>query len=156
VVTDLLAPTLDLAFTIRVEVGVPVETGMIDGRRHRCVPILGGSVDGARLRGSVLPLGADWQAIAADGLTEVDARYAIVAKDGTPIEVHNRGVRVASPEVSDRLARGEPVEPHEYYFRTHPRFTVAAAPHHWLRRTIFIGAGIRRPDHVLIHIYAVA
>lgn len=148
-------PSLDLAFSIRVEVAAPVETGGIDGRRHRCVPILGGTFEGARLRGTVLPLGADWQAIAPDGLTEVDARYALLTDDGVPIEVRNRGMRVASPEVSERLARGEPVEPDQYYFRTHPRFTVAAGPHDWLRRTLFVGVGIRRPDHVLVSIYAV-
>jgi hypothetical protein len=150
-----MTPALALAFSIRVEVGAPVETGVIDGRLQRCVPILGGTFAGERLQGTVLPLGADWQAIATDGLTEVDARYALLTDDGTPIEVHNRGIRVATPEVSAMLARGEPVEPDAYYFRTHPRFTVAAGPHDWLRRTIFLGTGIRRPDHVLIHIHAV-
>ena len=153
--SDPLAPTLDLAFSIRVEVSAPVETGTIDGRRRRCIPITGGTVEGPRLHGVVMPLGADWQTIGPDGLTELDARYVIAAADGTLIEVRNRGIRVASPEVSDQLARGEPVAPDRYYFRTTPRFTVAEGSHDWLRGTLFVGAGVRRPDHVLIHIYAV-
>jgi len=154
-VTDSSVPTLDFVFSIRVAVSAPVETGLVDGHRRRCIPITGGSVDGPRLHGAVMPLGADWQTIDSDGVTELDARYAIMAHDGTIIEVRNRGVRVAAPEVSDRLARGEPVDPALYYFRTAPRFTVAAGPHDWLRRTLFVGAGLRRPDHVLISIYAV-
>jgi hypothetical protein len=34
-------------------------------------------------------------------------------------------------------------------------FTVADGPHEWLRRTVFVGRGIRRPDHVVIDVYAV-
>ena len=152
---DSPAPTLDFVFSIRVAVSAPIETGCIDGKRRRCIPITGGSIDGPRLQGVVMPLGSDWQTIDSEGVTELDARYAITASDGTIIEVRNRGVRVASPDVSDMLARGEPVDPALYYFRTTPRFTVPAGPHEWLRRTLFVGAGLRRPDHVLIRIYAV-
>lgn len=148
-------PTLHLAFTIRAELLPPIEQGIVDGRRKRFVPISGGRVDGARLHGVVLPGGGDWQTIGPDGLTEVSARYTLKAEDGTVIDVVNPGVRVASPDVTERLAKGEPVDPSAYYFRTTPRFSVAAGPYDWLRRTIFVGRGVRRPDHVEIQIYAV-
>ena len=148
-------PGLEYAFTATVQVGSPVEMGQADGGRKRFIPITGGTVSGPRLSGEVLPGGGDWQVIEAGGLTRVEARYFLKAGDGTVIEVTNPGVRVASPEVSDRLARGEAVDPAAYYFRTTPQFKVAAGPHDWLRRHAFVARGIRRPDRVLIDFYIV-
>jgi hypothetical protein len=42
--------------------------------------------------------------------------------DGATILMTYRGVRHASTEVNDRLARGESVAPSEYYLRTAPFF----------------------------------
>jgi Protein of unknown function (DUF3237) len=131
-------------------------------RRSRCLPPLNwetstasGSVTGPRLSGVVLPGGGDWQAIHEDGLTEIFARYSLKANDGTVIAVSNPGVRVASPDIIKRLAAGEDVDPSLYYFRTTPTFDVAAGPHDWLRRKVFVARGIRRPDHVLIDFFQV-
>jgi len=42
--------------------------------------------------------------------------------DGTLVYVENCGVRLGPPAVMARLARGEPVDPAEVYFRSAPRF----------------------------------
>ncbi|RZF65054.1 DUF3237 domain-containing protein [Sphingomonas populi] len=149
------APALKFVFTIRAELLPPVEQGTVDGLRKRFIAISGGRVDGPRLHGSVLPGGGDWQTIDAAGRTEVYAHYALKAADGTIIDVVNPGVRIASAEVTERLARGETVDAGAYYFRTTPRFDVAAGPHDWLRRSVFVARGVRKPDHVEIHIFAV-
>jgi Protein of unknown function (DUF3237) len=149
------APELRYVFSIRAELLPPVEQGTIDGRRLRFIPISGGTVYGPRLQGSVLAGGGDWQAIGPDGLTEVNARYALKAADGTVIDIVNAGVRTASKDVIDRLAKGEDVDPALYYFRTSPRFTVAAGPHEWMRRSMFVARGIRKPDHVVVDFYLV-
>lgn len=149
------APELTYAFSIRAELLAPVEQGTIDGRRVRFIPITGGSVYGPRLQGVVLSGGGDWQTISADGLTDVNARYALKASDGTVIDIVNAGVRTAPKEIIDRLSRGEDVDPSLYYFRTSPRFTVTAGPHEWLRRSMFVARGIRKPDHVVVDFYIV-
>lgn len=149
------SPTLTLAFSARIELLPPIEQGIVDGLQRRFIPIAGGRVSGDRLQADVLPGGGDAQAIGPDGLTEVHALYSLRADDGTIIAVDNRGIRVASPDVSERLARGEPVSPQDYYFRTTPRFTVADGAHGWLRRTLFIARGIRRPDVVQLDVFAV-
>jgi hypothetical protein len=149
------APTLRHAFTVQVQVARPVELGQIDGGQRRFVPITGGSVQGPRLTGDVMPYGGDWQDIRPGGLTEVFARYFLKAADGTVIGVENSGVRVASEAVTADLARGVPVDPGSYYFRTTPRFDVVPGPHGWLRSTLFVATGIRRPDLVQITIFSV-
>ncbi|MFM2370777.1 MAG: hypothetical protein RIS85_499 [Pseudomonadota bacterium] len=149
------APTLTFAFSVKATLDPVVEQGEVDTGRRRFIPITGGTVSGPALTGTVLPEGGDWQVIMPGGLTSIEARYFIKAADGTVIEVTNPGVRTASPDVIEKLAKGEPVDPSAYYFRTTPRFMVKAGPHEWLRRKVFVARGIRKPDSVVIDFYTV-
>ncbi|WP_206239177.1 DUF3237 domain-containing protein [Novosphingobium terrae] len=149
------APQLEYAFSAQITLDPPLEMGSVDGARRRYIGITGGTITGPMLQGTVLPGGGDWQSIEPDGLTHVEAHYALKAADGTVIEISNPGVRVASPEVSERLARGEEVDPSAYYFRTTPRFTVKPGPHDWLTRHAFVARGIRLPHEVRIDVFVV-
>lgn len=149
------ALSTEFAFEIHVELGPIIERGEGHDGRRRFVPISGGTFSGPEIEGVVLPGGGDWQAIGEDGLTVVHARYFLQASDGTTIDVDNVGVRVASPEVIQRLTNGELVSPDEYYFRTNPRFTIAGDKHAWLSRNLFVAQGIRYPDNVVIRVYRV-
>jgi Protein of unknown function (DUF3237) len=146
---------LDFAFALQVTVGPPLELGTTQQGRRRIIPITGGRVEGPRLAGKVLPGGADWQIIRADGAAELDARYTLEAADGALISVINRGLRHGPPEVMRKLIAGEPVEPGAYYFRCTPAFETAAPAHQWLTRSIFVASGIRRPNLVELAVYAV-
>lgn len=148
-------PTLTYAFSIKVTLAPPVEVGTIDSGRRRFIAILGGEVYGPRLNGKVLAGGGDWQTILPGGLTTIEARYFLQSEDGTVIEVTNPGVRTASAEVVERLARGEAVDPSLYYFRTTPVFGVEGEKLAWLRRSVFVARGIRNPDNVVIDYYEV-
>jgi hypothetical protein len=148
-------PTLEYVFSIKATLAAPVEQGEIDGKRKRFIAITGGSVEGPKLQGEVLPGGGDWQAIGPDGRTEVYARYSVRAKDGTVITIINPGIRIGPKDVIARLAKGEDVDPSLYYFRTTPSFDVRPGPFEWLRNRVFVARGIRKPDHVLIDFYEV-
>lgn len=149
------APSLTYAFSVRATLAPAVEEGEVDGGRRRFIPITGGEVGGPALNGTVLAGGGDWQVIMPGDLTSIEARYFLKTADGTVIEVTNPGVRTAAPEVIEKLAKGEPVDPSAYYFRTTPRFVVKDGPYAWLRRKVFVARGIRRPDSVVIDFYAV-
>ena len=149
------APSLTYAFSFRVELAPPIEVGESEGGRRRFVPIAGGTVYGPRLKGVVLPGGGDWQTILPGGLTKIEARYFIKTNDGAVIEITNPGVRTAEPSVTERLAKGEDVDPALYYFRTTPQFRTGAAHYGWLARQVFVARAIRRPDHVIIDYYSV-
>ncbi len=148
-------PGLVYAFSVRIELLAPVELGTIDGARRRFIPISGGRITGPRLNGVVLAGGGDWQSIQPGGLTIIEARYFLKADDGTVIGITNPGVRTASPEVIDRLTRGEVVDPSAYYFRTSPRFDAPPGAHEWLRRKTFVARATRAPDHVDMDVYEV-
>lgn len=149
------APTLEYAFTATVTLAPPVEQGEVASGRKRFIAITGGTVDGPLFKGRVLAGGGDWQTILPGGLTQVEARYFLQAADGTVVDVANPGVRVASPDVTERIAQGQDVPPDAYYFRTTPRLAARAGPLDWMNRAVFVARGIRRPDHVQIDFYVV-
>ena len=150
-------PKLAFAFEARVQVGPPMDLGPIPGGRRRIVPILSGTFegpgDGKSLKGRVLPGGADWQIVRADGLGELDTRYTLETEDGKLIYVQNAGIRHAPPEITAKLMKGEPVDPSLVYFRTVPKFETSAPELAWLTRSIFVGIGERYPSDVLIRFW---
>ena len=152
----LAAPTLAHVFDARIDVAAPVEIGVTAAGARRVIAITGGTVSGPGLAGRVLPGGADYQTIAADGLTQLHARYVIEAQDGARIYVENTGLRFGPPEALERLRRGEPVDPGLIYFRTAPRFETAAPHLAWMQACLFLATGARAPDHVALSVYRVA
>jgi hypothetical protein len=147
------APRLVFAFELHVAVGPPMEIGEVTHGRRRIVPILGGTFEGPRLKGKVLPGGADWQMIQPDGFSELDTRYALETDTGKIIYVQNAGIRHAAPDVMLRLLAGQPVDPTLVYFRSVPRFETSAPELQWLTRAVFVGTGERFPTEVVIRFW---
>ena len=148
------APQPEFIAEVQAEVAAPIVIGAGATGERRIVPIIGGRVSGPRLRGEILPGGADFQLIRPDGVAEIEARYALRLNDGALVHVVNRGLRHAAPEDVERLLRGEAVPPERVYFRTAPRFETAAPAHAWLRRRLFVGLGERQPAAVIVRIFA--
>jgi len=149
-------PQLTLAFEVRAQVGATVDLGELSpGRRRRIVPITGGRFDGPELRGHIIPGGADWQIVHADGFTELDSRYTLQTEGGEVIAVRNAGVRRAAPEVMKKLLAGEAVDPGLVYFRTVPTFETSSPRLQWLTRSVCIGAGERYPNEVVVRFWTV-
>jgi hypothetical protein len=151
-----MTPELVFAFELRCQVGAPLDVGPISGGRRRIVPILGGTFEGSGIKGRILPGGADWQIVRADGLAELDTRYTLETDDGKTIYVQNAGIRRASPEVTAKLMKGEPVDPSLVYFRTVPKFETSVPELAWLMQSIFVGTGERYPTEVLLRFWKLA
>ncbi len=119
-------PQLEHVCDLAVTIASPVEVGQTVAGQRRMIPITGGVVKGPRLNGKVLAGGADFQLILAGGTqAHLDARYVIELDDGTRVFVQNTALRVASLENSQRIMRGEPVNPAEIYFRCQPQLEAA-------------------------------
>ena len=144
-------------FLCKIEVALePVrDLGDTPLGRRRIVGIAGGTFSGPRLQGRVLPGGADWQLVRADGVACLDARYMLETADGALIYVNNQGYRHGPRDVIERLARGEEVDPALYYMRATPRFETAAPAYGWLNRTICVATGARRAAAVELDCYEV-
>ena len=96
-------------------------------------PIIGGSFEGDRLRGQVLPGGADWTVKRPDGVVELDLRVTLATDDGALVHMTFEGIR-------DDATPGTP------YFRTLPRFETAEPKYSFLNRLLAVGVGEIRAD----------
>jgi hypothetical protein len=150
-----MKPALELLFEVRATLDPPILVGEVPEGARRVVPISGGSFAGPRLRGTLVPGGADWQYRRADGVMMVEAQYLLRTDDGVIIQVNNRGMRHGPEAVMRRLVAGEAVDPTEYYFRATPRLSVPAGRYDWLNRSLFLCSGARSPDAVMLWFYEV-
>ena len=146
---------LQSLFRAEVTLGPAQEVGEAPHGRRRIIPITGGQVHGERLSGRVLPGGADWQVVRADGVADLDARYTIETADGALVYVSNHGLRHGPPEVLRRLAAGEPVDPGSYYMRTTPWFETGDPRYAWLNRMVCVANGVRRPAAVELEVFEI-
>ena len=96
-------------------------------------PITGGSFEGDRLCGKVLPGGDDWTVKRSDGVIELDLRITLQTDDGALIHMTFEGLR----------DDGGPRAP---YFRTVPRFETAEPKYAFLNRLLAVGTGEIRAD----------
>lgn len=113
---------------------------------RRIVPILGGQFAGPRLRGKVLPGGADRQLIRRDGVRRLDAFYEMQAEDGAVITVRNQVVIDPGQDGAS-----------DYRF-SWVELTAPEGPHGWLNRRVFVGTlNSLRPQReaVLVRVYQV-
>ena len=97
-------PGLEPAFDVVVHLGALEDHGVTRAGHRRVVPIVGGSVTGA-FEAEILPGGADWQIVRADGSVEVDAQYSARTPAGALVLLHATGVRTGPPDVLAALLR---------------------------------------------------
>ncbi|MER7153703.1 DUF3237 domain-containing protein [Streptomyces lydicus] len=122
--------------------------------RRRVINIVGGTFEGPRLSGVILPGGADWQVLHPDdGMASIDTRSTLRTHDGAHLYLSTSGVRHGSPEVLRRLAAGEAVDPAEYYFRLFCRFETGDERYRWLNRTLAVASGARTSEAVRYEAY---
>jgi Protein of unknown function (DUF3237) len=140
---------------IRCEVGALVSLGMAKHGERRYVPLMGGTVSGPELNGTIVEGGVDWQVNRADGVLDIAAHYVIRADDGALIEVQSDGMRHGAREVMARLARGEAVAGHEYFFRTLIRFQTGAPAWLHLNKVMALAVGQRQASLVLLDVYRI-
>jgi hypothetical protein len=90
-----------------------------------------------------------------DGSVLLDCRLVLETDDSTLIEMTYAGIRAGAPDVLARLARGEVVDPAEYYFRINPLFYTADQKYAWLNNVIAIGIGHRLPEGPVYSVFEV-
>ena len=152
---ELPTPSLERVCSLYVNLDPIRELGTGRAGKRRIIPIIGGRVEGPRLSGKLLNVGADWQTIFESGLAELDTRYAMETHDGAVIEIVNYGFRHGPDEVMQAVARGDDVDPSSYYMRTHARLETGDARYDWVNRTLFVGVGARQKQSVKVDLYAV-
>lgn len=137
-------PRAEFAFSIFATIDGALPVGDTATGQVRAVPITGGEVVGRDIAGRVIPGGADWQRTRSDGVTEIEATYAIEMSDKTVVKVVNRGIIV--PPAGNAPS----------YFRTAVEFTAPQGPWQWLNEAVFLcsaGSAEGRQGTVQVDVY---
>ena len=145
----------ELLFEMSADFAEPQDVGATPAGTRRIIPVAGGTFAGPKLKGAVLPGGGDWLLIRPDSVRQLDVRATLRTDDGHLIYVSYPGLFDVSPEVFQRLLRGEAVAPSEYYFRIMPVFETASEKYGWLNRLVAVGVGTRTPTGVAYSVYAI-
>ena len=116
--------------TLRLATAATQDIGSTPHGSLSIFPVIGGSFEGDRLRGKVLPGGGDWVAAKPDGTLDLDLRVTLEADDGALIYMTFTGVR----------------DDKNHYFRTLPLFETAAPKYQFLNRLLAVGTGEIRPE----------
>ncbi len=138
-------PEFRFLATLTAHLGAPQKLGATPAGDRKTVPVNGGTVEGDRLSGAILPGGGDWALTTGDGVLHLDVRLTICTGDDALINVSYTGKRHGPPDLLEALARGEQVDPNKIYFRIQPNFETADARYAWLNRVLAVGIGERIP-----------
>jgi hypothetical protein len=143
-------------FTLTADVPKIVDLGATPQGSRRIANVTGGTFRGERLNGTLHPApGGDWILVRPDGATILDVRVTLETDDRQLIYMTYRGLRHGPADVMARLAKGEPVDPASYYFRTTPVFETASPNYDWLNRVVSVATGRREARGPVYEVYEV-
>jgi hypothetical protein len=143
-------------FLFKIALDVPVlALGDTPYGGRRIARLGGGSFEGPKLRGIVLPGGGGWMILRGDGVLDIEVRIVLETDDKQMIYMHWKGYRHGPKEVIDRLNRGDEVDPASYYFRTTPYFETSSERYAWLNCICAIATGSRVGDRRGFQVYEV-
>jgi hypothetical protein len=141
--------------TLKLAVNGMLPIGETPSGNRRVGLVAGGTFEGPKLRGTVLPGGVDWIIGRPDGVTTLDVRIVLQTDDGAAIGLTYKGLRHGPAAVMEKVNSGQPVDPSEYYFRTVATFETASPKYTWLNKIFGIGTGNRPPEGPIYDIFEV-
>ena len=105
-------------------------------------PVTGGTFEGPKIKGEILPIGADWALTFDSGIKKLDVNIVLKTDDGAIIYVTYNGFIYREEDGS-------------LYFRVTPIFETSSEKYSWLNHTIAVGIGRRIEGGVAYTVYAI-
>lgn len=103
--------------------------------------VKGGTAEGPKIKGTVLPGGGDWATRRADCVIQLDVRATLKTDDGAMIYAAYSGLIDGTMETITAAATGKNPPLGDYYFYSNPMFQTGAEKYAWLNRIVAIGRG---------------
>ena len=131
---------LEPLMTYRAELKPPVDAGAGPFGTRMIFEVVGGTFEGARLKGEFLTGGGDWMLIDATATGRLDVRGTMKTDDGAIIYVQYPGVMVINEKAQAALAGGS-FDFGDTYFMIQPRFETGDERYAWLNAVVAVGEG---------------
>jgi hypothetical protein len=106
------------------------------------VPVSGGTVEGPKLKGTVVAPSADWIIARPDGSSLLDLRVLLQTDDAEKIYMSCRGIAYTSPSGA-------------LFARLLPLFETGAAKYLWLNNVVAVGVYRPIPSKVAYRVYRI-
>ncbi len=133
--------------------GIAVGAGPAGTRR--IIDVVGGSFEGPKLRGAILPSGGDWLTVGADGAVRLDVRATFHTEDDAYIYVQYRGVNVPTDKSRAATSSSGRTDYGDAYFMTTPMFETGDPRYAWLNTVVAVAEGRIAPGAVEYRVYEV-
>ena len=146
---------LEHLVTYHADLKEAVEIGAGPAGQRRIVDVTGGTFEGPKMRGTILPSGGDWIAMGADGVGRLDVRATFRTDDGAHVYVQYYGNLVLNDAANAALASGKGTDYGDTYFMTAPRFETGDPRYAWLNAVVAVGEGRIVPGGVEYRVYHV-
>jgi len=115
----------DEIMRLHVMIDKPKTVGTTGQGLLKVIPIIGGTVTGKDIEGTVVDGGADWNTRYDNGIVHVFAKYMLKTNDGDYIAIENEGYFESSTET---------------VIKTKPTFqTDTSGKYHYLNYGVFVG-----------------
>jgi hypothetical protein len=122
---------------------------------RQIVYIKGGTFEGPKIKGVVLPGGGDWFIRRADQMVELDVRCVLRTDDSHLIYCCLRGINEMPAEAAIKAITGQSIDSSKYYFRVTTVIETGSKKYGWLNRIVAVGTGNLMPAGVEYKIYMV-
>jgi hypothetical protein len=128
----------EFAVVGKLKAPLDVGAGPFGVRRYE---VIGGSIEGKRIKGKALTGGGDWLLVGADGFARLDVRVQFLTEDGAAIYAYYPGLLELNQKVGQAIASGGQTDYGDQYFRVTPRFETGDQRYAWLNQTLFAAEG---------------
>ena len=146
---------LEELMVFRAALKEPVAVGAGPYGDRQIYDVTGGTFEGSRLKGKVLPSGGDWLLIGSDGVGRLDVRATLETDDGARIYAQYYGVIVMNEKIVQALAGGDETHFGDTHFVTQPRFETGDERYAWLNSVMAVAEGRTLPNAVEYRVYEV-
>jgi hypothetical protein len=147
--------SLEPLMVYRAELREPVAVGAGPFGSRQIYDITGGSFEGARLNGKLLPSGADWLLVDDNNVARLDVRATLETHDGARIYMQYNGVLLLNDKVLQAMASAGETQFGDTYFVTQPRFETGDERYAWLNSVMAVAEGRTLPNAVEYRVSAV-
>ncbi len=139
------APELEylMEFSARLQSPI-VEVGVGPFGKRQVYTEAGGTFEGPRLKGKVLPGGGDAAMVDRSGVLRLDLRFTLETDDGAFIFVQGNGVWRSNPSRSQK-PEGQANDYGDMYIMITPRFETGDERYQWLNEIVCVAEGKMNP-----------
>ncbi|MGW5228128.1 DUF3237 domain-containing protein [Nocardia niigatensis] len=156
-VKDVSAVGTEFLFDVVIDLEPGLSIGGSVGHRTM-FGAAGGTFEGPKIRGEVLPGGGDWAVFRGDGNMQLDVRLTLRTEEGDLIYVTYGGRWIIPAELRTAArdsAVNRTIEPAQYYWRTTVLFETGSERFSWLNDIVAVGSGYLVENGVAYRVFEV-